>query len=193
MLFIIFLIIAYLLGSLSSAIITCKLMGYADPRSEGSKNPGATNVLRIAGKQAAVIVLIGDTLKGLIPVLLAKLFHLPGMALGLVALAAIAGHMYPIFFQFQGGKGVATTLGALFGLSWILGGIVILIWISIAAISRYSSLASLCAVAIAPLLTIFINLTEYQLPLLLILVLVCWRHRENISRLLDGTESKIKL
>lgn len=116
-----FIILAYLLGSISSAIIICKVMGYPDPRTEGSKNPGATNVLRVANKTAAIMTLLGDALKGFIPVFIAKLMGLEGISLGFIALAAFIGHLFPIFFGFKGGKGVATYLGCLLGLSWLLG------------------------------------------------------------------------
>ena len=136
---IILIIIAYLIGSLSSAIIVCKLMGLPDPRGEGSGNPGATNVLRFGGKKAAAITLLGDTLKGLLPVLLAKYLDITILGIALVGLAAFLGHLYPIFFEFKGGKGVATMLGVLFGFSWWIGLATAGTWLFVAKILKISS------------------------------------------------------
>jgi glycerol-3-phosphate acyltransferase PlsY len=188
----IFLIIAYLLGSLSSAIIVCKIMGLPDPRTQGSGNPGATNVLRIGGKQAAIIVLLGDALKGFIPVFLAHILGVNNFALGLVALAALLGHLYPLFFNFQGGKGVATGIGAMFGISFVLGLVAIIVWGVVALISRYVAYASCAAIGVATLLSPWITSQYgYFIPLLIISFLVVWRHQDNFQRIRAGTEKRI--
>lgn len=192
LLFILFLILAYLFGSISSAIIVCRLMGYPDPRTAGSKNPGATNVLRVAGKIPAIIALLGDALKGFAPVLIAKIgFGIHGMDLGWIALAAFLGHVYPIFFGFRGGKGVATYFGCLFALSWVLGLFAGCTWLIVALIFRYSSLASLCMVFITPFYLFWIADFQYFIPLAIIGLIVVIRHRQNIGRLLRQEETKI--
>lgn len=184
--------VAYLVGSLSSAIIVCKLNDLPDPRTEGSKNPGATNVLRIAGKKYAAIVLLFDMLKGLLPVLLAQLLGSSPTALGFTCFAAVIGHMYPVFFEFKGGKGVATALGAFLGLHIVMGTIIIATWLTIANFSRYSSLASIIAISFAPFYSIMMygNLDAF-VPLCLITIFVLFQHRDNISRLMVGEEPKI--
>ncbi len=190
---IIFAVIAYLCGSLSSAVIVCKLLHLPDPRQEGSGNPGAANVLRIAGKKAAILVLIGDVLKGCIPVLLARLFHINGFSLGLVALAAVFGHIYPIFFRFKGGKGVATFAGTTLALSFMGGVAFGLAWLIVAFIFRYASLASLISSLLSLIyLTIFVKVS-YFFPILAIFLLILWKHQGNLKRLKAGTERKIKL
>jgi glycerol-3-phosphate acyltransferase PlsY len=183
----------YLLGSLSSAIIVCKLMGLPDPRTEGSNNPGATNVLRIGGKKAAAVTLLGDSLKGFLPVLIANLLQVSPLILAAVALAAFLGHLYPIFFRFQGGKGVATALGVQFGLGWQIGGAIGLVWLIVAKLFNLSSLAALVSMALAPLVVWFFW-PEPELIIMQVLVtlLLFWRHRENIRRLVLGEEGKIK-
>ena len=184
--------IAYLLGSLCSAVIVSQLFNLPDPRSEGSKNPGATNVRRLAGKQYAAIVLLGDFLKGLLPVWIASFMHLSPFAQGLTGLAAVLGHIYPMFFDFKGGKGVATTLGVLLGFQPILGMFAMLTWALVAYFSRYASLASMVAVATAPVLSLLhITGKSASLPLLIIAVLVIYQHRQNITRLQEGKESKL--
>src|SRR3954466_6350891 len=145
---------AYLVGSLAFAVIVSKVMGLSDPRTFGSKNPGATNVLRSGNKPAAIITLLLDALKGLVPVLLVKVYGrrwgLQDGTIALVGLAAFLGHLYPVFFRFQGGKGVATFIGVVFGIDWMLGVATGLTWLIIAFFSRYSSLASLVAAVFAP-------------------------------------------
>ncbi len=184
--------LAYLLGSLSSAVLLCRIMRLPDPRSTGSHNPGATNVLRLGGKKAAIIVLIGDVLKGLVPILIAKTLSDQVITVSLVGIAAFLGHLYPVFFQFKGGKGVATAAGVFIGLSATLTGLLLGIWIIIAMIFRYSSLAALVCAALAPFLVLWLlSENAYFLLSVGIAVLLFWRHRENISRLLAGTESKI--
>lgn len=190
---IIFIVIAYLFGSLSSGTIVCKLMGLPDPRTQGSNNPGTTNVLRIGGKWAALITLLGDALKGVIPVVLARLFHVEGIALGFVALGAFLGHLYPIFFKFQGGKGVATFFGTMFALAVPLGLALVVTWLIIALLFRYSSLAAITATILAPVYVIIFQHYHYFIPIVVIAVLILWKHKANIKRLRFGTEGKIKL
>jgi acyl phosphate:glycerol-3-phosphate acyltransferase len=184
-------VIAYLLGSLSSAIIVSKIFKTADPRTEGSGNAGATNVLRIAGKQQAAIVLVGDALKGLVAVWIGHLFHLHPFFLGLVALAAVIGHIFPVFFGFKGGKGVATAIGATLGLSFICGILMALVWGVVAVTLRYSSLASLISVILAPVFLLLFSQAAFFIPSVLIAALIAWKHKENIDRLRNKTESKI--
>lgn len=190
--FLIFLGLSYLAGSVCSAVIISNLCKLPDPRAEGSKNPGATNVLRLAGKKYAIIVLIADMFKGLLPVLIARMFGFGEFALGCVCVAAVVGHLYPYFFDFKGGKGVATALGALFGINFALGLIITVLWMLIAVISKYSSLASIVALLAAPLLSLKYNPSfSAFLPLLIMSLLVVYRHQSNFSRLQQGTESKI--
>lgn len=190
-LFLIFLIGSYLLGSVSSAVIACKIMGLPDPRSQGSGNPGATNVLRIAGKKLAIIVLLCDLLKGMIPVLIAKAVGLPIFELGWIALAAFLGHLFPIFFGFKGGKGVATAFGAIVALSWPLGLALLATWLAVAAVFRYSSLAALTTAVLAPVYAYWLLCPKNYLPVLIISVLLILRHHRNIWNLWKGQESKI--
>lgn len=188
------LVVAYLCGSLCSAIIVSRLFSLPDPSLEGSKNPGATNVLRLSGKKYAAIVLLGDVLKGVLPVVLARMLGLPETIVGFTCLAAVVGHMYPVFFDFKGGKGVATAIGALLGLHFILGVVVIATWLLVANFSRYSSLASIVAMILAPLYAIVSSRsTDTFIPLLIITVLVLYKHRNNVVRLLDGKEPELKL
>jgi glycerol-3-phosphate acyltransferase PlsY len=182
----------YLLGSISTAIIVCKLMGLPDPRTEGSRNPGATNVARLGGKKAAALTLAGDMLKGLIPVLIAKALHADSTILAATALAAFLGHLYPVFFGFQGGKGVATALGVIFGLQWQAGLVISCIWLAMALLFRYSSLAALTAILLTPLCFMWLLPDRPIIIALIILtVLIFWRHRSNIANLLSGKEGKI--
>jgi acyl phosphate:glycerol-3-phosphate acyltransferase len=187
----IFVLIAYFMGSICSAVIIAKLFHLPDPRLEGSRNPGATNMLRIAGKPYAVMVLIVDMLKGTLPAILAHLFGLNTFSQGLVVFAAVVGHIYPVFFNFQGGKGVATTLGALLGFQPLLGLFTILIWLTTAFISRISSLSAILALIALPLATYFSAQKQAFVPILLLSALVIIQHRENIKRLLNKTEPRI--
>ncbi|SMF96844.1 glycerol-3-phosphate acyltransferase PlsY [Methylomagnum ishizawai] len=185
--------LAYGLGSLSSAVLVSRLFDLPDPREEGSKNPGATNVLRLGGKKAAIITLLGDALKGLIPVLIAKGLGAEPMVVGLVGLAAFIGHLFPVFFGFKGGKGVATALGILSGFAWGVGAAALATWIGVAFAFRYSSLSALVAAALAP---VYVWLWAGQSPALTAVAVVMsallfWRHKGNIERLLKGEESKI--
>lgn len=184
-------VIAYLIGSLSSAIIVCKLFKLPDPRTEGSKNPGTTNVLRIGGKVPALLTLGGDMLKGFLPVLIGHFIGVSGLLLGLIALCAFLGHIFPIFFNFQGGKGVATFFGAFLALSPFIGILIIAIWIVVALISRYSSLSAITAAISAPILPLIFADKSYFLPVLIMSTILIWRHLENIKRLRAGTEGKI--
>jgi glycerol-3-phosphate acyltransferase PlsY len=188
---IIAIIAAYLFGSISSAIIVCKLMRLPDPRTEGSKNPGATNVLRIGGKKAAIITLLGDMLKGFIPVLAAKWYGLDTLSLALVTFAAFLGHLYPIFFRFQGGKGVATLLGCLIALDSAIGLSVIATWLGVAMIFRYSSLSALIAAILAPFYAGYFTNWTYAVTIAIMSSLLIYRHRGNIRNLFTGKETKI--
>lgn len=185
-------IIAYLIGSIASAILISKWLHLPDPRSIGSGNPGATNVLRTGNKKAAALTLFGDLLKGFIPVYIGHWLQFEVTALCLVGLAAILGHMYPIYYRFRGGKGVATTLGVLLGIAWPLAISWGLIWISVAKITRYSSLAALLATLSLPIIAWFLH---YPVPVVLlttnISLLIVWRHRGNIKNLYHGKESQI--
>ncbi|OGT63479.1 MAG: glycerol-3-phosphate acyltransferase [Gammaproteobacteria bacterium RIFCSPHIGHO2_12_FULL_45_12] len=184
--------IAYLFGSISSAILICRLMQLPDPRTQGSHNPGATNVLRLGSQKAAVLTLLGDTLKGLLPVLAAKWLGFSETTIALVALAAFLGHLFPLFFHFKGGKGVATTLGCLLALSWPAGLCWMGTWLLIALCSRYSSLASLIASALAPLYLWYATQSlAYVIAVTFMSVFLVLRHRRNIRQLLAGTESRL--
>jgi glycerol-3-phosphate acyltransferase PlsY len=183
---------AYLLGSISSAIIVCRVLGLPDPRGQGSGNPGATNVLRIGGKKAAAITLMGDMLKGLIPVLVAKLFGASIALQALVALAAFLGHLYPIFFGFRGGKGVATALGVLLGLHWPVGLLTIATWLVIAKLFKISSLSALISMLLAPLYIWWLVPDRSLFIVVVFMVaLLFWRHRSNIRNLIKGTEGHL--
>jgi acyl phosphate:glycerol-3-phosphate acyltransferase len=183
---------AYLVGSLSFAVIVSRLMGLADPRSYGSRNPGATNVLRSGNRTAAVLTLAFDALKGFLPVLAALRFGASETQAGWVGLAAFVGHLWPVFFRFHGGKGVATAAGVLIALQPLLGLATLVTWILIAAFFRYSSLASLAAAAFAPFYQALIwGVEPVLLPLAAMSLLLVWRHEGNIRKLLAGTESKL--
>lgn len=185
-------IIAYLLGSLSSAIIVSKLVGLPDPRTQGSGNPGATNIMRIGGKKLAIIVLLGDILKGTIPVVLAKLLGLPTAYLGWVALAAFIGHLYPVFFKFKGGKGVATAVGGIIAIAWPLALAALTTWAIIFYLFRYVSLASILAAVSVCIYAIWLAPVGTYLAILLMSLLLIAKHYQNIQRLLVGTEHKFK-
>lgn len=182
------------MGSICSAIIVCRIFSLPDPREAGSQNPGATNVLRIAGKHYAAVVMIGDMLKGTIPVVLAKALGAGPVTVSFVVLAAVVGHMYPIFFGFKGGKGVATAIGALLGFHFLVGVMVAATWMIVANVTRYSSLASMVSITLAPLYTLFMagNVDTFP-PLFFMIFLVLFKHKENITRLMDGNEPKLKL
>lgn len=194
-------IAAYLLGSLAFAVLVSRAMGLSDPRTFGSKNPGATNVLRSGSKAAAIITLLLDAFKGVVPVLLVRAYGKPlGLEEGtvaLVALGAFLGHLYPVFFRFQGGKGVATFIGAVFAIHWGLGLATGASWLIIAFFFRYASLASLVAAVFAPVYYLLGDRVAWYADarvvaaLFVMAGLLAWRHRENIGRLLAGNESRI--
>ncbi len=182
----------YLLGSLSFAVITSRLMGLADPRTYGSGNPGATNVLRSGSKKAALLTLAFDALKGFVPVWLCALLGQTEMVAAAAGLAAFVGHLWPVFFRFQGGKGVATAAGVVFGLNPMLGVAVLASFALIVAFSRYVSLASMVAACFAPFFQALIwGLSPAVWALLAMAALLVWRHQANIERLLAGTESQL--
>ncbi len=182
----------YLVGSMSTAIITCKLMGLKDPRSVGSKNPGATNVLRHGGKKAAIITLIGDMLKGLLPVVLVSMVEPAAAAIAVTGLGTFLGHVYPVYYGFQGGKGVATFYGALLGFNWITGLAALLIWLLVAALFRLSSLSALVSALAAPFVLWYVSHSvELTATLVAMSLLLFWRHRSNIQDIIEGKEHKI--
>ncbi len=195
-------VLAYLLGSLSFAVIVSRMMGLKDPRSYGSHNPGATNVLRSGSKTAAVATLLLDGLKGWLPVVLSKWFGndygLDDAVVAAVAFAAFLGHLFPAFFKFKGGKGVATAAGALLGIDWLLGLATLATWLIVAYFTRYSSAASLASAAFAPLFYLLGDRVWWYaersvlLAIFMISMLLIVRHRENINKLLAGKESKLK-
>jgi len=189
----IFLILsAYLLGSISAAILVCKVLGLPDPRTGGSGNPGTTNVMRLHGKTAAFLTLTGDVFKGIIPVLLAKVIVGSEFIIALSGLAAFLGHIFPIYFKFKGGKGVATLIGILLATHWLLGLAYIITWILTAVIFRYSSLAALIATLSIPFYTYFLEQNfQYTVSFSMIAVILFWRHKSNIYNLLNSKERKI--
>ena len=183
---------AYLLGSVSAAIIVCKMLGLSDPRTGGSGNPGTTNVMRLHGKKAAFLTLVGDIFKGIIPVLLAKVIVNSEFIIAICGLAAFLGHIFPIYFKFEGGKGVATLIGILFATHWLLGVSYIITWILTALIFRYSSLAALIAALPIPIYSYFIeHNNQYAISFAVIVIILFWRHKPNICNLLNGKEDKI--
>ncbi|MBP7483756.1 MAG: hypothetical protein RLZZ369_848 [Pseudomonadota bacterium] len=189
-------VVSYLVGSLSFAVIVSRLFGLADPRTYGSGNPGATNVLRSGNKAAAILTLLFDAVKGYVPVIVALRLGLDqGLSQQVVAaagLGAFIGHLWPVFFKFEGGKGVATAAGVLLGFAGALGGLVLLVWIAMAAIFRYSSLAALTASLAAPLIQIYLQGVNITTAVVVIMsALLIWRHEANIRKLLAGQESKL--
>jgi glycerol-3-phosphate acyltransferase PlsY len=192
--------IAYLIGSVSFAVVVSKCMRLPDPHSYGSGNPGATNVLRTGNKLAAVLTLIGDALKGYIAVMLARIIlgdtslssTMSSWVLCGVVIAVFLGHLFPIFHGFKGGKGVATACGILFGINWILGAATLSTWIIVAMFMRYSSLAALAAAVFGPIYFVFLfGFQPIGVALLVVCLLLIWRHRSNIQNLMNGTESRI--
>lgn len=183
-------VVAYIVGSISSAILICRVLDLPDPRTTGSQNPGATNVLRISNKTTAATVLLLDVLKGVIPVWGSYFIGLDPISLGFIALAACLGHMYPIFFQFKGGKAVATAFGVLLPIGIDLGILLILTWGIVAKSSKYSSLAAIVTVSLAPLYTWLLK-PSYVFPVLMLSALIIFRHKDNIIRLVKGTEPKL--
>ncbi|MFV7782746.1 MULTISPECIES: glycerol-3-phosphate 1-O-acyltransferase PlsY [Shewanella] len=181
---------AYLAGSISSAVLVCRLRGLPDPRSQGSGNPGATNVLRIGGASAAAMVLFFDMLKGAAPAYLAFRLGVDAVSLGLIAIAACLGHIFPIFFKFKGGKGVATAFGAMAPIGADLSLALIATWVILVLICRYSSLAAIITALLAPIYTWYFD-ERFTLPVAMLSLLIVIRHRENIHRLRKGEESKV--
>lgn len=183
---------AYLVGSLSSAVIVCKLRGLPDPRSQGSLNPGATNVLRIGGKVPAIITMLCDGCKGFIPTLLVSKFGFADWVIGLVMLAALLGHIWPVFFDFKGGKGVATAMGAFLGLAWPVGVLLISIWALVIAITRVSSLGAIVAIMLAPVVGwCILNNMAITIIMCVMSLILLYRHKNNIMRLLSGREGRV--
>ncbi|MDR7928467.1 glycerol-3-phosphate 1-O-acyltransferase PlsY [Acidithiobacillus thiooxidans] len=190
---IVFIVGAYLIGSIATAILVGRAMGLGDPRQSGSGNPGATNILRIGGKKAAALTLCGDLIKGVIPVVVARWLGAEGWILAVVALATFLGHLYPVYFGFRGGKGVATAMGILLALMPLLGLSVLGVWIVVFAVMRVSSLAALLAATSAIPLVFALSASSSLRALIIVLViLILWRHRSNIQRLLDGRETPFK-
>ena len=189
-----FLIASYLLGSISSAIIICKIMGLPDPRTKGSKNPGATNVLRIGGKKIAAFVLFFDGLKGALPVILAHYFGFSLFELTIILLCAFLGHIFPIFYGFKGGKGVATYLGGLIGLNFFVGLTFSIIWLIVAKVIKISSIAALTATLLSPIYFYFITTHNLKATLIIFLMnlFIYFTHRANIKRIMNGGEEVIK-
>lgn len=182
---------AYLLGSISTAVIICKVFNLPDPRLSGSKNPGTTNVLRLGGKLPAIFTLIGDFLKGFIAVMLAKQLDLPSLVISLVMIAVFVGHLYPIFFHFHGGKGVATAFGVLTAFSLALGLGLASSWLLVVTCTRISSLGALVASALAIISGWLVFAPTYSLTITIIVCLLLVRHKQNIMRLIRGQEPKI--
>lgn len=186
-------IVSYIVGSFCSAIIVSELCHLEDPRTAGSKNPGATNVLRLSGKKYAAIVLLCDMLKGLAPLVIGHLFGASPYLLGWMGLAAVLGHIFPIFYGFQGGKGVATALGVMLGISPLLGGLSCVTWLITAKLSRYSSLASIVSIAASPLLVLCSVNRGATFPILVMAGCILYKHKSNITRLKNHEESKINI
>ncbi|MBG6242351.1 MAG: glycerol-3-phosphate 1-O-acyltransferase PlsY [Candidatus Symbiopectobacterium sp. Dall1.0] len=183
-------IFAYLCGSISSAILVCRIAGLPDPRQHGSGNPGATNVLRIGGKAAAATVLVFDVLKGMLPVWGAYALGVTPLYLGITAIAACLGHIYPVFFRFRGGKGVATAFGAIAPVGWDLTGVMTVTWLLTVLLSGYSSLGAIVSALIAPFYVWWFK-PQFTFPVAMLSCLILMRHHDNIQRLWRGQESKI--
>lgn len=187
---IIYMIFAYLLGSISSAILICRIASLPDPRQYGSHNPGATNVFRIGGRWAALAVLIFDILKGMLPVWGGYYLGLTQFELGMVALGACLGHIFPIFFRFKGGKGVATAFGAIAPIAWAVAGSIFGTWFIVFLISGYSSLSAVITALLAPFYVWWFK-PEFTFPVALVSCLLVYRHHDNIQRLWHGQEDKV--
>jgi glycerol-3-phosphate acyltransferase PlsY len=185
-------LLAYLLGSVSTAVVIARLMGLQDPRETGSKNPGATNILRYGGKAAAILTLAGDILKGVIAVLIARALTTDDVIIALTGFAAFLGHLFPVFFGFRGGKGVATALGVWLALSPWVGLLLIATWVVMAVLFRYSSLSALTASVAAPLYVAWLSPgLPYLVTMIIMSAILIFRHRSNIRNLLAGTETQI--
>ena len=184
-------IIAYLFGSISSAVLICRVLGLPDPRQSGSQNPGATNVYRIGGRWPAILTLVFDVLKGMLPVWSSYYLGIEPFFLGIIAVAACLGHIFPLYFHFRGGKAVATALGAMFPVAWQMALLLIATWVIVFRISRVSSLAALITVSLAPFYAYWIK-PKYTVPVIMISLLILWRHQANILRLAKGQEGSFK-
>lgn len=184
-------IISYLIGSIASAVLVARLFHLPDPRQAGSGNPGATNVLRLGGKKAALLALLGDLGKGLLPVLILRALSAPEVALAVAALAAFIGHVFPVFFGFKGGKGVATAAGALLALNPLIGLITVSTWLACAMITRYSSLSAILAAIVAASSALYLAPPATMVAVSLMALMLIIRHHRNISRLINGEEPKI--
>lgn len=185
-------VVSYLFGSVASAVVVCRAMGLADPRTVGSGNPGATNVLRHCGKKAAALTLAGDFLKGTLPLMLARLITDDGVTFAVVGLAAFLGHLYPVFFGFKGGKGIATGLGVILGWSWLALLLTAGTWLLVALVVRISSAAALTSFLLAPAYVLWATASPtLAVGMATMTVITYWRHRSNIRNLLAGTEGKI--
>ncbi|MBE8167899.1 MAG: glycerol-3-phosphate 1-O-acyltransferase PlsY [Shewanella sp.] len=183
---------AYLLGSISSAILVCRLRRLPDPRTQGSGNPGATNVLRIGGASSAAMVLFFDMLKGALPTYIGYKFNIDSISLGLIAVAACIGHIFPVFFDFKGGKGVATAFGAMAPIGEGLALYLMGTWVIVLLLTRYSSLSSIATALLAPILTWYLD-ERFTIPVAMLSLLILIRHKDNIIRLISGTESRFTL
>jgi glycerol-3-phosphate acyltransferase PlsY len=186
-------ICAYLIGSVSSAILLCRLFRLPDPREQGSKNPGTTNVLRIAGKNLAALVLFLDVLKGFFTVWTVQLLSMPSWAISIAALAGFLGQLFPIFFKFRGGKGIAITLGIIAAFYWQLSLLILLTWVLVFLIFRISSLAAISATIVAIISTFWLPNRDFAVCIMIISLLILFRHKQNIKNLFNKTECKIKI
>lgn len=185
-------VFSYLLGSVSSAIVIARVFGLKDPREVGSGNPGATNILRYGGKKAAVLTLLGDVLKGAVPVLVAHALDVEATVLALVMLSAFVGHIFPVFHGFKGGKGVATAFGALIAMNMWVGLLLVASWIVVAFVTRYSSLSAITVAILAPFYVWWLTQSVVLIAATVVMtMLLLWRHRGNIQKLIAGTETKI--
>lgn len=191
--YIVYALAAYLLGSVSTAIITCKLMGLEDPRSVGSNNPGATNVLRTGGKKAAIITLLGDMLKGLLPVLAVQQLSADTAALAITGISAFLGHLYPLYFRFKGGKGVATFYGVLLGTNWVIGLAALVVWGLVMLLFRISGLSALVSAVSSPFIVWYLDGSEVLIiAISFMAILLIWRHRSNIRQMLENAKTPPK-
>ncbi|MBE2895765.1 glycerol-3-phosphate 1-O-acyltransferase PlsY [Pasteurellaceae bacterium HPA106] len=185
-----YMLFAYLVGSISSAIIVCRLLKLPDPRTSGSHNPGATNVLRIGGKGPALVVLVFDMLKGMLPVWAGYYLGLSQFELGMVALCACLGHIFPLYYRFRGGKGVATAFGAIAPIGWVVAGSMLGTWLVVFILSGYSSLSAIVTALVVPFYVYFFK-PEFTFPVALVCCLLIYRHHDNVQRLWRGQEDKM--
>lgn len=186
-----YMLLAYLIGSISSAILLCRLFRLPDPRTIGSKNPGATNVIRVGGKKVALFVLLSDMLKGALPVWFGYYLGLTQFELGMVALGVCLGHIFPVYYQFRGGKGVATALGAMSLISWGVAGSVLGTWLVVFLLLGYSSLSAVVTALLSPFYVYHFK-PEFTFPVSLVCCLLVYRHHENIQRLWRGEEERMR-